>query len=125
MTWTTIEDFGADIIDSRDIIKRLDELEAREGDEDDSLDEDETDELSKLREFADEASGYADDWRYGATLILDRHFTTYAEEFANDIGAIDSNATWPLNHIDWDAAANDLKGDYTEVSINGYDYWVR
>jgi hypothetical protein len=44
---------------------------------------------------------------------------------AEDIGAIDRDAGWPLGFIDWDAAAAALKMDYTEVSIRGYDYWIR
>lgn len=37
----------------------------------------------------------------------------FAEQLAEDIGAVDRNATWPNNHIDWEAAARDLFcGDY-------------
>lgn len=87
--------------------------------------EDEREELSQLRELAEEASGYAADWEHGEALIRDSYFETYAETLADDIGAIDSNATWPLNHIDWEAAADELKIDYTSVSFGGVDYWVR
>lgn len=48
-----------------------------------------------------------------------------AQELADDIGAIDSNAKWPLNHIDWEAAAEELKMDYTEVNFNGTTYYIR
>lgn len=125
MTWETIDDFGCDLIDSRDIIKRFEELDARDGDGDDPLDEDEIDELHKLRDFANEAAGYAPDWRYGETLINDNYFQEYAQQMAEDIGAIDRDATWPLSHIDWEAAADVLKQDYTMVSIDGHDYWIR
>ena len=125
MTWETIDDFGCDLIDSRDIIKRLDELEDREDDEDDALDEAEAEELDKLRDFANEAAGYAPDWRYGETLILDSYFEEYAQQLAEDIGAISSDAGWPLSYIDWEAAADALKQDYTMVSIDGHDYWIR
>lgn len=125
MSWTTIEDFGEDIIDSREIIARIDELEAREDDEDDPLDEDEAQELADLREFAEECARYSPDWHYGETLILDSYFPEYAEQMAEDIGAIDRDAGWPACHINWEEAADALKMDYTEVSIRGYDYWIR
>lgn len=125
MKWESIDDFGCDIIDSRDIIARIDELEAREDDEDWPLDDDEGEELALLREFAAETEPYCPDWRHGATLISDSYFVRYAQEFADDIGAVDAQAGWPNSHINWEAAADDLKQDYTEVSINGYDYWVR
>jgi antirestriction protein len=35
----------------------------------------------------------------------------YAEELADDIGAIPDDLSWPLTHIDWDAAARDLEYD--------------
>lgn len=59
------------------------------------------------------------------TLIAADYFVQYAEELAEDIGAIDRDASWPLNRIDWDAAANDLKADYSEADLDGYTYYIR
>lgn len=120
MTTTAINNYE-DVIDSREIIERIEDLESDE----ESLDEEERDELKALREFAEEASGYAPDWQYGATLIRDTYFKDYAMELAEDIGAIDGNATWPNTCIDWDQAARELQMDYTCVSFDGVDYWVR
>lgn len=41
----------------------------------------------------------------------------FAERLADDIGAIDRNASWPLCHINWEAAWRDLRtgGDYTDI----------
>ena len=103
-----------DIIDSRDIIKRVAELE----DERDShkeaaetyaeenrltFDEDaeqetwndteEGQELKALKALADQAEGYADDWTYGASLIRDSYFETYAQDLAEDIGAVPRDVT--------------------------------
>src|SRR4051812_49593204 len=118
---------GEDLYDSRDIIARIEHLESRRDDEDqtDPLDEDEAEELDKLLALQAEAEPYSPDWKYGATLINDDYFEEYAEEFANDIGAINREANWPLSHIDWKAAADELKGDYTEVNFDGHSYWVR
>lgn len=38
----------------------------------------------------------------------------FAMEMAESIGAIDPDATWPNNYIDWERAARDLMMDYFE-----------
>jgi hypothetical protein len=78
-------------------------------------------ELAQLREMESEIP----EWRHGETLINDSYFESYAQELAEDTGAIDSNATWPLNHINWEAAAEDLKSDYTPIEYDGETYWYR
>lgn len=82
-------------------------------------------ELKALKALQDEAEGYSEDWRHGAALIRDTYFKEYAEHFADDIGAIDRNASWPVNCIDWEKAADELKTDYTSVDFDGVEYWVR
>jgi hypothetical protein len=121
-----------DIIDSRDVEERITELDDQRSEFDPSgtceravLDEDEADELTALLKLREEAEGYSEDWKYGATLIRDSYFRAYAEELADEIGAINSDQTWPLNHIDWEAAADALKEDYTAVDFDGVEYWVR
>jgi hypothetical protein len=90
----------------------------------DDLDE-AIDELKPLADLAGEASDYAEDWDHGETMIRGTYFKEYAQQLADDIGAIDSSATWPMNCIDWDQAANELKQDYTEVDFNGISYFIR
>ena len=119
-TKTLYELRGENIIDSRDIIERIDELESM-----DVLDEIETEELAVLRAFADEAASYFEDWTYGEGLIEDSFFVSYAQELAEDIGAIAHDAPWPTTHIDWDAAADALKMDYTSIELDGFTYWGR
>ena len=126
----TYEDGTPEIIDSRDLVARADEIEAAndaaDDGEDDDRDQDERDDetelLAAIRELAD--AGIAD-WEYGAVLIREDHFKEYAEQLAEDIGAIDSEASWPLSYIDWDAAADALAQDYTSVTFLGTDYYVR
>lgn len=117
------------IIDSRDIIKRLEELEGNREDllaDGESLDEwEDLEEYEALKSLDEEASGYSSDWRYGEALIADDYFTQYAEELAEDIGAIYRNAAWPLSHINWEDAAEELKQDYTSVDFGGNEYWIR
>lgn len=124
------EILSADVLDSRDVIERIEELEGMEAAIEDlvagsGLDDDEREELKDLREFAEEASGYAEDWLHGETIIADSYFTEYAQQLADDIGAIDWNASWPLTYIDWERATDALKQDYTEVTLRGVDFWIR
>lgn len=141
----TIDNFD-DVIDSRDVIARIEELtdeletaRADQGGESESFEHwcsavlrdagelyyDECAELKTLKALADEASGYAADWQHGETLIRDSYFKDYAMELADDIGAIDNNASWPLTCIDWGQAARELQMDYTSVDFDGVTYWIR
>ena len=118
-----------DVIDSRDVIARIEELRT-ERDEVDTFaawDASEAgDELRALEALADKASS-SPDWEYGETLIRDSYFQTYAQELADDIGAVDRNATWPNNCIDWEWAVRDLKfdGEYFAADFDGVQYWLR
>ena len=118
-----------DVIDSRDVIARIVELQAEKEDlENEELadwEKENGEELKALEELAEEGEDYAPDWLHGETLIRDSYFTEYAQQLAEDIGAIDKNAGWPSMHIDWEAAAEELKGDYSCISFDGVDYWIR
>lgn len=131
-----------DIIDSRDVIARIEELESEietaiedeglESYEDkvavaggvDDFDKSLEEELATLRELADEASG-SPDWTYGEILIRDDHFEDYAQQLAEDCGSINTDSQWPNNCIDWEEAADQLKQDYASVVFDGVDYWIR
>ena len=52
---------------------------------------------------------------YSGTFNSDEEF---AEDLAEQIGAIDQNAKWPYDCIDWEKAARDIMLDYS--SHNGY-----
>lgn len=134
-----------DIIDSRDVIARIEELEEIHAaecafDSDDNCPTDDKDhehvdcpdfieheELNALKALADEASGYAEDWLYGATLVRDSYFEQHARDEADSIGAIDHRQEyrWPFTCIDWEKAADELKQDYTEVLFDDVAYWIR
>lgn len=138
-----------DLIDSRDVIARIEELEGERQALADALDEiegdgyetaaardkatadlaewdaDNGDELKALKSLAEQCEGYTD-WEHGATLIRDSYFEDYAEGLAEDIhGSAIRNAEWPMSYIDWTAAAEALQQDYTSVDFDGVDYWVR
>ena len=117
-----------DIIDSRDVDIRIEELEAERdaaveaGNPGDFTD---GDELAALVAFRDEADGYCSDWQYGETLIRDSYFTDYAQELADDIGALGKDTQWPHTCIDWEQAARELRMDYSSAELDGVTYWFR
>jgi hypothetical protein len=155
-----------DVLDSRDVIERLDELQEEldnleaeadsaqqaldewlEPEEPDQFDDfkhqrlteafvtaqqkinewlsDYGDEYVGLKKLDEDASSYAPDWRHGEQLISEDYFETYARELAYDTGAIKDNMSWPLNHIDWEAATNALLDDYTSSEFRGTTYYYR
>jgi len=129
---TVTVDLTADIIDIRDIIEQIEVL------------------AEQLTKYSAEASTYPElaeehaalcaimaelagnggdeqwegDW-YPLTLIRESYFRDYAQELAEDIGAVNKNSTWPNNCIDWDQAARELQMDYTSVTIDGITYFYR
>jgi hypothetical protein len=118
VTYTRTVDNSADVLDSRDIIERAAELEDPE--EEENYDG----ERETLAAFIEDASEVSD-WPYGETFIRDSYFEEYAQELADDIGAIDSDASWPNTCIDWERAARELQQDYTSYEFDGVTYWAR
>lgn len=58
-------------------------------------------------------------------FIEECDFEDYARELAEEIGAIDKNASWPNTCIDWQQAAEELKSDYSSIEWNGTTYLYR
>jgi len=133
-----------DVIDSRDVIERIEELEAEkqellddieEADEEDAPEIKEElitwtdqygEELEALKKLAKDGEDYATDWIYGVGLIHEDYFTEYCEELCKDIGDIPKELPWYIaNHIDWDGVADEIKQDYTEIDFDGETYYVR
>lgn len=120
MTAMTINSYE-DVIDVRDVIDEYEGI--RE-------DADEQDRANELATLLADLRGYGGDhqWEgawYPVTLIRDSYFITYAQELADEIGAINSEMRWPATCIDWDQAARELQIDYTSVEYNGTIYWYR
>lgn len=81
-------------------------------------------ELHALKAFRAEFDSYTE-WKHGTQLIRDSYFKEYAQEFAEEIGAIGRNMAWPANCIDWNRAACELQMDYTSGDFDGVTYWAR
>lgn len=151
---TTIDN-SQNIIDSRDIIARIEELESlslaqsealealglvSDGEESNRRNTQEAqDELDAANEAfgEDEKKELASlkafaaelenygDWKHGETLIRDDYFEDYAKELAHDIGALSKDCAWPASCIDWEQAAYELQQDYTSADFDGITYWMR
>jgi hypothetical protein len=111
---------SSDVIDSREVDDRIEDIEALP---EESLDDDDKAELALLVKLKDDVS--SGEWKYGLTLIRDSYFEDYARQTADEIGAIDAKAGWPCNCIDWAQAAEQLQQDYTTVEYDGITYWYR
>lgn len=141
----------SNLLDTRDLQQRLDELESdRDSALEDAIeeakdaladasevvpafdedtfkeawvwnDEDAAEELKELTELSEEIS----EWRHGVTLIPEDGFEDYARELADDLGLIDRDTPWPLNCIDWERAASELQQDYTSCEYQGTTYLFR
>jgi antirestriction protein len=125
-------DNSQDILDVRDIIARVESLEDTipQSDIDNLIESEGATELVALRELLGDLAGnggdeeWGGDW-YPVTLIRDSYFKDYAMELADDIGAVDNNARWPMTCIDWNQAARELRMDYSSVEFDGVTYWYR
>lgn len=111
---------GADVFDSRDVIEAITLLESQP-----AISEQDAEDLAILKQLEIDGKFVTADWEDGASFIRDDYFEEYAEQLAEEIGAIDREAGWPLGHIDWTAAANALKQDYTPLLIGADEYWTR
>ena len=108
-----------DVIDSRDVIGRIEELQGL-----DSRSKEEDEELNSLESLANEASGYAPDWEYGEALIRESYFTEYAIDMLKDCGDLPDNIPWYIE-IDEEATASNIMQDYTAVDFDSVTYYIR
>lgn len=135
-----------DVIDLRDVTDRVEHLESqptldddgacyscgsltKEGDEDHESDC-EVLELQRLTVLLDELRGnggdhdWRDDW-YPLLLVRNSYFKDFAQQEAEDLDLVKSDARWPYTCIDWEQAARELQMDYTTVEFDGVTYWYR
>jgi antirestriction protein len=125
-------DLTADVIDIRDIIEQIEVLAEQltkysaEASAHPELVEEHTVLCAIMAELAGNGGDeqWEGDW-YPLTLIRESYFQDYAQELAEDIGAVNRDARWPNNCIDWKQAARELRMDYSAITINGATYFYR
>jgi len=138
------------VIDSRDVISRTEELLSQLTDEyeeqdttlsfeywlQDENNSGEPDDVVEYRQLAElvEQCGNCADWNYGATLIRESYFVEYIEELIDDCYELPEElqsgrkgGQWPWCHmsIDYGAAADEASQDYETVIFDGVEYLIR
>lgn len=86
----------ANVIDSRDVIARIEALQAAEG----SLSQPDRAELDKLVELAGQAEGCSD-WVHGEMLIRENYFVEHTKQLVDDCYEMPKEMTkgdWPYRH---------------------------
>jgi hypothetical protein len=126
----TTFDFHGDVIDVSTLTDYIDNNLGPDEDEEDEGDDETRAQVALVKSVLEDLCGYGGDhkWEgdwYPGSLIADDYFERYAQDLADDIGAIDRNASWPTNWIDWEKAALELRVDYSSVEIDGKTYWYR
>ena len=106
-----------EIIDSRDLREEMADL--LEAAAEQALGAYEARRLAQLTELDAEFPDY------DFYMVPEYDFEEYAEDFANSIGAISEDFSWPNCHIDWKAAAESLAMDYQYVEFDGTTYLMR
>jgi len=122
-------DLNDDVIDVRDIIARVEELEPQVPDNDNEFRVwEHAVEYDTLVEILEDLKGEGGDeqWRgdwYPVTLVCEDYFTKYATELVCETH--DLSKLPHFIHIDWEETAREVKVDYSEVGINGITYFYR
>lgn len=110
-------------IDTRELIVARREAEGviESGDQQEDLAE-----LNLIVKHIDDIQrAVGEEWGHGAQLVRENCFEDHARELAEDLGVIEDRGPWPLNCIDWEQAAEELRGDYSSVEIAGATYYFR
>ena len=114
------------VIDSRDIIERIEELEAEQTEWNENKlvgwAEFDAEELDTLRALAAECD--SEEWSYGVQLIRYSYWVEYVEELLYDCGELPRTIPDYIV-IDWEATANAIAYDYSIVDFDGVDYYLR
>ena len=147
-------DFTENIIDTRDIQDRIDELnddidtleneisdlseEIDELDEDDPDDKNEIDlklydiedKRGQIEDLQEELSMLLDvksevpEFSYGETLIHESYWVEYVQDLCEDCGYISRDFPHWIA-IDWDATADNVAMDYSTIELDGNTYYFR
>ena len=109
-----------ELFDSREVIERIEELEAVPTIDREPDDQEELDALYALQDKAECLDG----WEHGETFIRDDYFSDYVEELLKEVGYIPDNLPeWII--IDWQETADTTHAAYTVFELMGTPYRPR
>ncbi len=86
---------------------------------------DEYEELVNWLDLMEQAEQYSGESFRNTQLINDNKWVEHAQQMAEDISGVSRDAEWPFNCVDWEAAAEQLKQDYSRIEVDGNTFWVR
>ena len=88
-------------------------------------------EYHALKRVADEVVQYGGDNDH-EQLVREDCFLEYTKQLVDDCYGdvakqLDNQHSWPWRHMtmDWEACADELKGDYVEIDFDGVTYYMR
>ena len=115
------------LLNRSDIEEMLDEAEAELEDLEAADSREDTDDFQAAKEkveaLKDALKTVGED---GWPLIPDDDFKEYAQDLAYEtLGTKTPWGSWPLDCIDWEQAADELRQDYSSIEIDGEDYYYR
>jgi len=134
-----------DLIDTRDIVARIGEIELDNTDDEGELtpqDQWSVEDRAEHRGLTEVLDEVGDEAGHGVTLISDHHFTDYIKDLHLEIGSelyefnpgtyrherISREELFsrsPFNRIDWDEVADDHRSDYSILEIDGRTYYYQ
>lgn len=99
-----------DVTDSKETLAKLAELC---GDLGRTVDEEDADAVADALEALGNEFG---------PLIAEDHFESYARDYTEEVQEIPE---WILGHVDWSSVAREMSSDYTCITFDGEDYYIR
>lgn len=113
---------GADFINTRDVLERIEYLTFLDDVAGDEAEEwaDEVEELKRLRKLVAEVGEEAEN---GVGLILDSYWKQYADNDADEFFGLDG--TGASAYFDYEKFAREYQTDFTPVEFDGWTYWFR
>ena len=78
--------------------------------------------ITAYRYTHDAVEHWRGDW-YPITLIREDYFAEYARDLVDDCGDLPAIPSYVV--IDWEATADNLRVDYSEVDVDGISYLYR
>lgn len=113
-----------DLIDSRNVVTRFEELSYAS--DNDFIDDDEKLELKSLARLIMKGIDL-EDWDHGAILVHSGYFTEYIKDYMQEAEAEALNVMANIfkANLDWEGIADDMRHDFTIIEWEGETFYTR
>lgn len=84
-------------------------------------------ELDALVAFQAACEADCSDWAYGDSAINEEQFLAHITDLIDECYEIKRSDEWPYRHMtmDYAAAADEARSDYTSIELDGVTFYVR